>query len=135
MPQYPFMPRSTAHLEPGQFWAFQLTEGRFACGCVLAKLLRGSKVDSQHFLAGLLDWSGTNVATPDVLAQARVLEQGTAHITTIIENGGFILGIAALPGLRSAPIRRTSDIETWDFRVIRVLAEKHFGMVGEDPGR
>ncbi|MGH7769196.1 MAG: hypothetical protein ACREQP_17255 [Candidatus Binatia bacterium] len=123
------MPRSTAHLEPGQFWAFQLTEGRFACGCVLAKLLRGRKVDPQFFLAGLLDWSDTDIPTHGALAQARVLEQGVAHVTTIVENGRFILGIAALLGLHSDPIQRAIDMEMWDFRVIRVLAEKHFGTV------
>src|SRR5262249_10570900 len=35
-PTYPFVPRSTAYLRPGQFWAIPLSDGRFACGRVLA---------------------------------------------------------------------------------------------------
>ena len=36
MPEYPFEPKSNAHLLPGQFWGVPLSDGRWACGRVLA---------------------------------------------------------------------------------------------------
>ena len=36
MPKYPFEPKSNAHLMPGQFWGVPLSDGRWACGRVLA---------------------------------------------------------------------------------------------------
>ena len=36
MPKYPFEPRSNVHLRPGQFWGVPLSDGRWACGRVLA---------------------------------------------------------------------------------------------------
>ncbi|WP_104434997.1 Imm26 family immunity protein [Kineococcus xinjiangensis] len=35
-PGYPFQPRSTSYLQPGDFWAVPLSDSRFACGRVLA---------------------------------------------------------------------------------------------------
>ena len=34
-PTYPWVPKSTAHPEAGQFSAFPLSDGRFACDRVL----------------------------------------------------------------------------------------------------
>src|SRR6266700_932410 len=36
MPEYPFEPKSNTHLLPGQFWGVPLSDGRWACGRVLA---------------------------------------------------------------------------------------------------
>lgn len=35
-PVYPFEPKSNAYLLPGQFWGVPLSDGRWACGRVLA---------------------------------------------------------------------------------------------------
>src|SRR5258705_838794 len=35
MPTYPLIPKTTAHLRPGQFWSIPMADGRFGCGRVL----------------------------------------------------------------------------------------------------
>ena len=96
---FPFEPRSNAYLEPGQFWGIPLSDGRFACGRVLAipgdddMLLTGS---SRDFAAGLLDWTGDQLPTGDSIAGSPVLTSGIAHIKAIRLNGQFILGTRPL---------------------------------------
>src|SRR5689334_1475440 len=94
--KYPFVPKSTASLEPGQFWSIPLQSGRFACGRVLQlKEIRGRR-DSRIFLAGLLDWVGSEPPTSDSISRRRAVEQGEVHVKTIHENGGQILGCRPL---------------------------------------
>jgi hypothetical protein len=129
MPEYPFIPRSTAPLEPGQFWAFALKNGRFAAGCVLAKLIIGGRVDSRLFLAGLLNWSGNDTPRCEILTDIGLLDMGVAHIKAITENGGHIHGVVHVKDLPHSPVLKTDEFPTWGYGVVRVLAEKHFGMV------
>jgi hypothetical protein len=44
------------------------------------------------FLAGLLDWVSYEPPTFDSIAGARTVIQGRAHLRTILETGGSILG-------------------------------------------
>lgn len=125
MPTYPFIPRSTAHLVPGQFWSVTLSNNRFAAGCVIAKLLWNGKIHTRLFLAGLLDWSGTAPPRAELLADVSVLEQGAAHIKAIVENGP-VLDVARISALPQSPLVQTDDIHTWGYSVIRVLAEQRF---------
>jgi hypothetical protein len=127
--KYPFIPRSTTHLEPGQFWSFSLPDGTHAAGCVLAKLIHDGKLSTRMFLAGLLDWSGTTTPNANDLEGTTVIEHGAAHIKAILENGGSILGIARIDGASQAPVLMTDAIRTWGYGVIRVLAKKHFARV------
>lgn len=57
---YPFVPRSTAYLEPGQYWAIPLSNGQYACGIVVAKLadMHDGKIKQITFLGALIDWVG-----------------------------------------------------------------------------
>ena len=107
------------------------------------------------FLAGLLDWVGNSPPEYDSIAGREVLEQGMAHVKTIVENMGAILGYRPLeedgiepqtflsesPGqgcmlmhgyeiLRPATPQEQalySVITTWGYGVIRLLAEYYFG--------
>jgi hypothetical protein len=98
-PDYPFEPKSNTWLEPGQFWGVPLSDGRYACGRVLAvpdernpdPVLWGER-DSMVFFAGLMDWVADDPPTAETIAGARLLEQGTAHVKTIRRNGQFVLG-------------------------------------------
>lgn len=153
---YPFEPKSNRHLEPGQFWAVPLSNGRFACGRVLdvprvAEL--HIPINSRMFLAGLLDWAGQDPPTADRIAGAPLLDQGFAHIKAILTTGGTILGARSLEldGIR--PLRWRSHVaggtvwtfegvrrlrpstpadqglptmSTWGYSVIQVLAEDRF---------
>jgi hypothetical protein len=94
-PAYPFEPRSNAHLEAGQFWGIPLSDGRFACGRVLAVPRvpdPAYPVNARTFLAGLLDWVGDAPPTQETIAGARIRDQGFAHVKSIRENGGLVLG-------------------------------------------
>ena len=105
--RYPFTPKSTAQLSPGQFWAVPLKDGRFACGRVLQ--LGGSELPtkSRGFFGGLHSWIGSREPTSDDIAKAQFLAFGAMHIRAITEVGGKLLGEAPLqdfelPALLSA---------------------------------
>lgn len=96
MSAYPFIPRSNARLKPGQFWAIPLSDGRFACGRVLRvdrELRQGRRT---MFVAGLLDWVGSEPPTFDSIAGAPLLEAGRARVELISFRDGAILGERAL---------------------------------------
>lgn len=150
MPQFPFKPRSTSFLRPGMFWAVPLSDGRFACGRVL-QIEPSSRVT---LLAGLMAWVSPKPPTDAALSGAALLSQGTAHIKTITETGGEILGerpltadsIEPLPELSHAMpprVRLVSGFEdlraatreevdalpvlsAWGYNVIAVQAEEYF---------
>ena len=65
---YPFAPHSTAHLLPGQFFSFRLSDGRFACGRVLSTSQPYSPGARSLFYCGLVDWCGDSPASAEDLA-------------------------------------------------------------------
>jgi hypothetical protein len=93
---YPFRPKSTAALEPGQFWSVPLPDGRFACGRVLQ--INGSMIPSKSrtFFGGLLDWIDACPPTAESIAKKPVLECGIMHIRAITNLGGEVLGQRSL---------------------------------------
>ena len=106
-PTYPFVPRSTATLTPGQFWAIPLSDGSFGCGRVI-ELKPPQDVGARTmFLAAVLDWRDDQVPTSDAIAGAKCLAQGQAHLKVITETGGRILGHRPL---------ELDQIEPWEFR-------------------
>jgi hypothetical protein len=114
---------------------------------VLRLTNRNGVPDLRMFLCGLMDWEGKERPTDQAFEGSRVLAVGRAHIRTIQETGGEILGLRPLEadgielGLFQEggwvtdggdPLRRVTPndhlpvLGTWGFNVIRVLAEKHF---------
>jgi len=106
-PAYPFVPRSTAALLPGQFWAIPLSDGSFGCGRVIELKQAGAAGARVHFLAAVLDWHGDNPPTSENIAGARCLAQGKSHLKAITQTGGSILGHRPL---------ELDSIEPWEFR-------------------
>ena len=155
---YPFVPRSTATLLPGQFWAIPLSDGSFACGRVI-ELKAADQVGARRlFLAGVMDWHGEEAPTFDSIAGTQCLAQGNAHLKVITENGGAIIGHRPLEldhitpwdfrgamfhvnsyvyrGLKPFRAQTPSDrslpvLDTWGYRVPRIIAERRF--VSQDP--
>jgi len=123
---YPYTPKSTSYLEPGQFWAVPLSNGNYACGVVLAKLSNGQKTESRIFLAALVNWCGTSEPTPENIKNAQILKIGAAHIKAIQTTGGSIIGKAEFNELPASPKEYTDDIVTMGYGVIKKMAEKHF---------
>jgi hypothetical protein len=122
-PAYPFIPKSNAYLRAGQFWAIPLSDGRFACGRVIIATSRiGPRVG---FVAGLMDWVSREPPTAEAIAGRGVLDQGHAHIKTILHTGGAILGFRDLDedGLLADP----DPGSTYGFKFLERLAARHFG--------
>jgi hypothetical protein len=104
---YPFVPRSTAALLVGQFWALPLSDGSFGCGRVMDLTPPGNIGARTLFLAAVLDWHAEVPPTSEAIAGVGCLDQGEAHVKTITESGGRILGHRAL---------ELDNIEPWEFR-------------------
>ncbi|MFM9380864.1 Imm26 family immunity protein [Pseudomonas sp. UV AK001] len=89
---YPFIPKSSTKLTPGDFWAIPLDDGSFACGRVIELPPKGRGGARVSFLGALLDWHGPMEPTATRIAGARTLTQSVMRIKAIIESGGQILG-------------------------------------------
>jgi hypothetical protein len=121
-PDYPFTPKSNRYLRAGQFWAVPLSDGRFACGRVMAPTSDiGARVS---FIAGLMDWVCDTPPTGPALAGRAVLDQGSAHVKTIVHTGGQVLGWRDLDadGLVAVHDRDSA----WGYMFITRLAERAF---------
>lgn len=104
---YPFVPRSTAFLLAGQFWALPLSDGSCGCGRVI-ELRQKEDIGSRVlFLGGVLDWHGNAPPTSDTIAGASCLDQGKVNLKAITTTGGLILGHRPL---------ELDGIEPWEFR-------------------
>ena len=98
-PAYPFEPKSNAHLKPGQYWGIPLSNGRWACGRVLAVKNRPDAYfpgNTRTFLAALMDWESAQPPSGIAIAGHRLLAQGWAHVLTIQRNGKRVLGERSL---------------------------------------
>lgn len=93
---YPFVPKSNAHLQPGDFWAIPLVDGSYACGRVLQLPPPGTPGGKVQFFGGLLDWHGHAMPDSASLAGARLAEQGVMHLHSITRIGGNVLGNRSL---------------------------------------
>ena len=93
---YPFKPKSTQGLVPGQFWGIPLSGGRFACGRVLELNAPTIPTPTRSFFGGLHDWIGTEPPTADAISRSGFVDHGVMHIKAITEIGGKVLGIRPL---------------------------------------
>jgi hypothetical protein len=92
MARYPFVPKTTAHLAAGQLWSIPISDGRFGCGRVLRidpDRAYGARV---LFVGAILDWIGDEPPTPEAIAGRPALSIGVAHVRSVRENGGEIVG-------------------------------------------
>src|SRR5712692_9693696 len=129
-PRYPFVPKTNANLEPGQFWAVPLPNGRFACGRVL-RVDRDREYGARTmFVAGLLNWMGDEPPTAEAIAGARLLEVGHAHVRLIQQDGGAILGHRPL---YADELIVPADIRsTWGYSYLKLRAERLL-LKGDEP--
>lgn len=153
--RYPFEPKSIARLQAGQFWAVPLADGRHACGRVLhvPGTAESIYLNSRIFLAGLMDWSGSEPPTNEAIAGCGVLAQRMMHVAAIRDTSSPIIGqrdlkLDEITGLREVSHRGGGTVwlyesglrlrqataeeshtlpvmSVWGRRVIQVLAEKH----------
>ncbi|WP_213455471.1 hypothetical protein [Rhizomonospora bruguierae] len=129
-PGFPFEPRSTAYVSPGDFWAIPTRRGGwYCCGIVLA--INVSEVaPSRSLIVGLLDWCGPRPPAVDTMTGATVLAHGEAHVKTIRATGAILLGhmlldAGGLDALLNGRVVR--DCPVWGYKSIEDLAHEHFG--------
>lgn len=104
---YPFVPKSANWLLPGHFWALPLYDGTFGCGRVIEIPGPENDLGRNQFLAGVIDWHGTELPTAESIAGAHCFNQGVARIHAITLTGGAVLGWRSL---------QDDCIEPWTFR-------------------
>jgi hypothetical protein len=92
MATYPLIPKTTAHLRPGQFWSIPMADGRFGCGRVLRTETGRASGGRTRFIAAILDWVGDSPPSSDAIAGSPVLKVGNAHVRLVSFGGGAILG-------------------------------------------
>ena len=107
---YPYQPKSARSLIPGQFWSVPLKDGSFACGRVIQAAPALPGASRVVFLAALLEWHGATEPDENNIALAKCIAQGKAHIKTIKETGGAVLGLRPL---------ECDGVEPWLFRGAR----------------
>jgi len=129
---YPFVPKSNAKLWPGQFWAIPLSDGRFACGRVLAIDVNKAYGARSSFVAGLLDWVGREAPNAESIAGAPLLEVGNAHVRAIERSGGAVLGERPLEADGIAVPQKITNY--WGIGYPAARAEHRF-VEGEPPPR
>src|SRR5262249_13355082 len=134
-PGFPFEPKSTAFVRPGDFWAIPTRRGGwYCCGRVLAT---SDLTATRSIVAALLSWCEPQPPTTDTIAGARVIEYGIAHVKTVRESGGMLLGHRPLDadGLdQLLNDRDMRNVNVWGYLSIEYLAHEHFGRhFPEDP--
>ena len=92
MRAYPFKPTSTTKLQPGDFWALPLADGKVGCGRVIAIKTDARPGQRSMLLAGVMDWVGTAPPSAESIAGCATHAQGEIHLRCIRETGGEILG-------------------------------------------
>ena len=123
---YPFVPKSTSYLEPGQYWPIPLSNGAYACGVVLSRLQRHGKMEKCAFFAGLLDWYSQFPPDQKSICECSVIKCGALHIKAISEVGAEILGKADFKDMPQNPTEYTDDIVTLGYSALNVVAESRF---------
>jgi len=89
--KYPFVPKSSLSLTPGDFWGFRLKNDTWACGRVL-QLRSEGRHSRMWFFGALVDWNGESQPTFDSIGNAKTLRQGTMHIDAIRRTGLRLTG-------------------------------------------
>jgi hypothetical protein len=129
-PTYPWIPKTTAHLRPGQFWSIPLSDGRFGSGRVLRVDTDRATGGRTRFIGAILDWVGDAPPTSEAIAGSPVLAVGNAHVRLISFGGGAIVGERQLA---VDGIEPPLTVNTWwgdGFAVLR--AERRF-IAGDPP--
>ncbi len=96
MATYPLVPKTTAHLRPGQFWSIPMADGRFGCGRVLRVDTGGRSGGRTRFIGAILDWVGDSPPSSEAIDGSHVLAVGNAHVRLVSFGGGAILGVRPL---------------------------------------
>lgn len=107
--------------------------GWYCCGRVLATYRDASYGKRSLLLIGLLDWCEPHRPTSQTIAGAMVTDYAAAHVKTIRESGGQLLGHrpleedGGLPTLLGGRSCGFDDVATWGYMSIEYHAHHRFG--------
>jgi hypothetical protein len=87
-------------------------------------LKNDEKVDNRVFYAALIDWSSEVLPTAKDVSRRNLIKKGAAHIKTILESGGELLGKYEVENLPPNPTEYTDEIVTMGYNVLTKLIEK-----------
>jgi hypothetical protein len=76
----PFIPKSNAFLQPGDFWAMEYEPGRYTAGRVIEMPWQHGVDDRRTFLAALMDWRSLSLPNSNSLEGSRILAQGKMSV-------------------------------------------------------
>ena len=126
--KYSLVPKSTSRLRRGQFWPISLSDGRFGAGCVLGEFWRNNKKDARGFIAGVVNWIGSNPPTEADLEGVGIYRYAFAHIKCISEAGASIIGEANLEYGNIPEVADSLSMPAWGYDVPVILAHKLAGL-------
>jgi hypothetical protein len=132
MTSYPFRPKSNRYLAPGQYLAVPPSDGRFACGRVMASPAFGEK-DRVGVVVGLMNWVGDRPPEERHIAGRAVVAQALSRYEAVSNTGGEILGLRPLEADGLVAIDPTdvtvgAKHAVWGWRTIQTRAERSFGV-------
>jgi hypothetical protein len=101
---FPFVPKTNARLQTGDFWPLPLVDGSFACGRVLQLPPAGLPGSRVSFLGGLMDWHGGVSPCSTDLAGRGLILQTSMHVMGISRTCGGITGHRPLEADGTTPL-------------------------------
>jgi hypothetical protein len=116
---YPFTPRSTARLLPGQLFSFPLSDGGYGCCQVVPGMWPYQPPTRTRFRAGLLGWRGAALAVPTEVTGCRIIAYGWAHVGLFAAFGTEVIGKAPLAEERPGGV---VDDRMWGIDGLYLLA-------------
>jgi hypothetical protein len=110
---FPFVPRSAAQLEIGDFWTVALSDGDL--GVLQVRDLKGPGAGSRSSLvAGVVAWRGGRAPAATDLCGCLVLKQGLTDIRAFKEDGAQIIGNTSgtVPGAGLTSLGTTASAQS-----------------------
>ena len=95
--EFPLTPVRTADLEVGDFWAVQLTDGRFGCFQV-TDVRPSGPLSRTAFYAAVVDWTGAQPPSAGDILGRDLLTQGLTPLAVLTEGGAKVIGNASVAG-------------------------------------
>lgn len=125
--KYPFEHKSTSALQSGHFWALPLSDGSYAACIVRAPGTKNDGTrDTRLFIAGLLDWHGRKLPTPEDLLPRQIAKSGVAHVRSIQRTGAAVLGHVQGNWPAPATTNVFRFMPVWGYGYALAMAERHF---------
>lgn len=126
--QFPLTPARTAELEVGDFWAVQLTDGRFGC-LQITSVRRSGPASRTTFYAAVVDWAANQPPTADDIRGRDLLVQGLTRFEVFTKGGAQVIGNAtpAGPPLEGDNVfegRSSGLSHVWGWRAVAGAAER-----------